>query len=328
MSDFSSQTSRRSSLLRLTGTALALALLVYLLSRQGWDDILAAMRQIPAWRLWLALVLMLVSRLAVVARWHVLLRSAGVPTTFGQTMRITFAGLFSSNFLPTTIGGDVIRLAGAIQFKFDPAISAASLIADRLVGITGMAMSAPFSFPSLFQAGLFQGRPDAFQLPGTALALAGLPLGKWWKKAWVKSAELLRRVLKALGLWLKQPKWLVFSLFFSWINMLGLFGAIYLLLNGMGERLSFWLVMGLYSLVYFMTLIPISINGYGVQELSMTLIFSSLGKASASSGLTMALLFRTLMMISSLPGALFVPGMLSASRKIEAGAGDNEQSGE
>ena len=323
MSDFSSQTSRRSSLLRLIGTALALALLVYLLSRQGWGDILAAMRQIPAWRLWLALALMLVSRLAVAARWHVLLRSAGVPTTFGKTMRITFAGLFSSNFLPTTIGGDVIRLAGAIQFKFDPAISAASLIADRLVGITGMAMSAPFSFHSLFQ-----GRPDAFHVPGTALALAGLPLGNWWKKAWEKGAELLRRVLKALGLWLKQPKWLVFSLFFSWINMLGLFGAIYLLLNGMGERLSFWLVMGLYSLVYFMTLIPISINGYGVQELSMTLIFSSLGKASASSGLTMALLFRTLMMISSLPGALFVPGMLSASRKIEAGAGDNEQSGE
>jgi uncharacterized membrane protein YbhN (UPF0104 family) len=312
MSDFSSPTSKRSGLLRILGTVLAFALLIYLLSQQGWDEIAQAIHQIPAWRLILALALMIISRLAVVARWHVLLRSAGLPVSFRQTMRVTFAGLFSSNFLPTTIGGDVVRLAGVIQLEFDPAICAASLIVDRLVGITGMAMAVPFGLPSLFQ-----NRTGSFQPASISPSLAAIPLQKWWKKAWEKGGGFLHRILNALGLWLKQPKALALSLLFSWINMLSLFGVIQILLSGMGDELPFWLIGGLYSLVYFVTLIPISINGYGLQEISMTLVFSSLGNASMSSGLTMALLFRTIMMIASLPGALFVPGMISATKETE-----------
>jgi len=76
-----------------------------------------------------------------------------------------------------------------------------------------------------------------------------------------------------------------------------------------------WLIAGLYSLVYFVTLVPISINGYGVQEISMTLIFSNLGRASLQTGLTAALLFRTLMMIASLPGAFFIPDILASRNK-------------
>ncbi len=68
---------------------------------------------------------------------------------FRQSLRITFAGLFASNFLPTTIGGDVVRLAGAIQYRLDAATSTASLVVDRLVGMAGMAMMVPFSLPSL-----------------------------------------------------------------------------------------------------------------------------------------------------------------------------------
>jgi hypothetical protein len=46
----------------------------------------------------------------------------------------------------------------------------------------------------------------------------------------------------------------------------------------------------------------------------MTLVFHHLGGASMASSLSVALLFRTLMMFASLPGALFVPGLLSYSR--------------
>ena len=47
----------------------------------------------------------------------------------------------------------------------------------------------------------------------------------------------------------------------------------------------------------------------------MTLVFSRLGGPSLASSLTAALLFRTIMMLASLPGALFVPGLLSYSRQ-------------
>jgi hypothetical protein len=61
---------------------------------------------------------------------------------------------------------------------------------------------------------------------------------------------------------------------------------------------------------------PISINGYGLQEISMTLVFTHLGGATLASSLTAALLFRTSMMVASLPGVLFVPGLLAYSRQV------------
>jgi uncharacterized membrane protein YbhN (UPF0104 family) len=316
-------TGRAGFVVRLLGTLLALSLLVYLLSQQGWREILAAVRQIPAWRLVLAVGLMLISRLAVCGRWFVLLRSAGVPVTPGQSLRVTFAGLFASNFLPTTVGGDVIRLAGALQLKFDAAVATASLIVDRLVGMAGMAMALPFGLPAFlaWRQGLAarEGVHTLAYVGPLAAGIPAAPVGKLWTAAWGKGSRLVQRILQALSLWIHQPRALALSLVFTWIHMLCLFSVITLALTGMREHISFWLVGGLYSLVYFVTLLPFSINGYGIQEISMTVIFSTVGGASLESGLTAALLFRTIMMLASLPGVAFVPSLLPGAKK-QAGA--------
>jgi len=112
----SSQDGRSPSIIiRLIGTLIGVSLLVYLLSRQGWTEIAAAIHQIPLATIVLACVLMLTSRLAVSARWHALLRSSGAGISLSGATKLTFAGLFAANFLPTTIGGDVVRLAGALR---------------------------------------------------------------------------------------------------------------------------------------------------------------------------------------------------------------------
>jgi len=144
--------------------------------------------------------------------------------------------------------------------------------------------------------------------------LAALPLGKYLSKAWERGFELLRRLFSALSLWLKQPGAILRALIFTGINMVCLFIILSLFFGGMGENISYWEVAGLYSFVYLVALIPISINGYGLQEISMTLVFSRLGGASLASSLTAALLFRTSLMVASLPGVLFVPGLMAYSR--------------
>lgn len=301
-------------IVRLIGTTVALALLVYLLSQQGWAEIGSAIAEIEPWVLVLALGLMLVSRLAVAARWHALLHSSQAIITYGQSLRITFAGLFATNFLPTTIGGDVVRLAGALQLRLDAAVSAASLIADRLVGMAGMVMVVPFGLPRFLEVARL-GRAHPGEIPISLAGSVAFPGARWLKNIWTYLRNLIARVLRALSMWLKQPRSLLVALLFTWVNMLCLFSVIYLLFAGMGEHVSFWQTAGLYSIVYFITLLPLSINGYGIQEVSMTFVFSSVGGASWQSGLTAALLFRTIMMITSLPGALFAPGLLLAARK-------------
>jgi len=299
--------SRKGLILRTAGTLLALVLLIYLLSQQGWGEILAALRQIPVSHLLLAFGLMFVSRLAVVGRWHILLVSSGLQISFWQSTRITFAGLFASNFLPTTIGGDVVRLAGAVQQRQDAAISAASLIVDRLVGLAGMLLAVPFSLPGVLEADLFRKLPASIGAIPAFSSILFQPVQKLYQKG----LKIVQRLISATGIWLRQPRSLLISLFYTWINMLCLFAILDLLLTDLQKPLSLWLIGGLYALVYLFTLIPISINGYGLQEVSMTFLFNQVAGVTLPSALTAALLFRTLMIVASMPGAFFIPGMLT-----------------
>lgn len=303
------QKAGRQFLLRTLGSLAAVGLLLYLLSQQGWSEILADLRGLPAWRLAACALLMLISRLAVAGRWHTLLRSARAGLSFSQSLRLTFAGLFATNFMPTTVGGDVVRLAGALRLKADGAVSAASLITDRLVGMAGMAMTLAPGLQLLLQAQplaqLFTQGERAARAGGASLAALG-----WWRSGLEKLAQFGRKVLQAARLWARQPGALLLALLFSWVHMLCTFAILTLLFSGMDEAISFVSTAGLYSLVYFVTLIPISINGYGLQELSLTYLFVHLGGVTESSALSVALLFRTLVMLASLPGALFLPNLL------------------
>ena len=278
-----------------------MGLLIYLLSQQGWTAIAAALRQIAWWRFVVALVLVMVSRLAVAGRWHVLMHSAGTGITPRQSIRLTFAMLFASNFLPTTIGGDVVRYAGAVRLGFDNAISLASLVVDRLVGMAGMAMALPFGIPAY---------RHYLTVPNSGSAMA-IP---WVRPLANKIQRFLEELGQALKIWLKKPRSLLGALGFTWVHMLCTFATVSVLLTGMGEQISFWSVMGLWSATYFITLLPISINGMGVQELAMTFFYAAVGGITPASGLALALLMRLLQMIASLPGALFIPDIV-AGRK-------------
>jgi len=283
----------RQRILQLTGTILAVGLLVVLLKDDGWSEIVNTFKKIEtADLLWVAL-LFLVSRIATVWRWHVLLRSGGIDMRFKESMAITFTGLFASNFLPTTIGGDVVRLAGVMQMGYDRAVCLASIAADRLIGMLGMSMTLPIGLVqswSLFQVLL------SFSL----VAFIQRPLA------------FIKRTTSVFAIWLKKPTTLLWSLFFTWIHMLCLFGSITIFVDDLASHVSFWMIAGLWSLTYFITLIPISINGYGLQELSFTFFMSNVAGLTPAVSLSVAVLLRAYSILASLPGAFFLPSILSA----------------
>ena len=285
----------RTLLLRLFGTLVAIVLLVLLIRQEGWTEIIESLRQISPLNFFLALASLLLSRIFVIARWHVLLQSGGVKIPFRRTAELTLMGLFASNFLPTTIGGDVVRLTGVMQMGFDRAVCLASIAADRLIGMAGMLFAVPFG---LVPAVGSLGRAASHSFASMA--------------SFQRPLHFVRRTLQSFSTWFHQPRALVASLLFTWGNMLFIFAAIYLLIEGLGNHVSFWLIAGLYSLSYFVTLIPISINGYGVQELSLTYLFLHVGGLSAAASLSLAVLIRIVFLFASLPGAVFLPSILLA----------------
>lgn len=276
------------------GSILALVLLLILIQEEGDGELFSALRRVDLGYFLVAIVALLSSRLFAVARWHILLKSAGVHVSFMHTAMLTFTGNFSSNFLPTTIGGDVVRLGGAMQLGYDRAICFASLVADRLIGMVGMALALPLGLIPAFALG-----NGASQ----SITVAAF---------FQKGVDFVRRTFESLSIWLKQPMTLLGSLLFTLANQAFIYLAIYLLLQGIDHHVSFWLVAGMYTLTYFVTLIPISINGLGVQELSMTFLLIQLGGLTSSESATIALLTRLLFIITSLPGAFFLPSILAA----------------
>jgi uncharacterized membrane protein YbhN (UPF0104 family) len=176
-----------------------------------------------------------------------------------------------------------------------------------------MAMALPFGIPAFTAA--FRGS-GAAHLPVPMFSVAVLSRRERFAENTRKWQRRLigfsQRMLQSLKLWIHHPVSLAQALGFTWVHMLCLFASIWLLLDGMGEPVSFLLIAGMWSAVYFITLLPVSINAYGLQELSLAFIFTRVGGVSAPSALSLAILIRTLFMLASLPGAAFVPGIMAA----------------
>lgn len=283
----------RQTVIRGLGSLLALVLLLILIREEGDGELFSALRRVSIVYFLIALGALLISRIFAATRWYILLRSAGVEIPLLRAIMLMFTGNFSSNFLPTTIGGDVVRLGGAMQMGYDRAICLASLVVDRLIGMAGMILASPLGLIPLFSlnSGISQ-----------SLALTGLLQ---------KGTDFFKRTLSSFSIWLKKPAGLGGALLATLGNQIFIYLMIYLLLLGIDHHVSYWLVAGMYTLTYFVTLIPISINGLGVQELSMTFLLMQLGGLSSSESATIALLTRVLFILTSLPGAFFLPSILA-----------------
>jgi len=289
---------------RWIGTILSLAVMIYLLSRVGWREALDSFGQIPWWMFLLFILIGLTSRFATFGRWNSLLSASAEKISWKDSLKLTFAGLFASNVLPTTIGGDVVRLAGAVRIGVSASLAAASLVVDRLIGMTGMTLMMPFAvrFLPILQKG------DQAGLQ----AIAGIGLfGKI--KAWfLKSIE---KVWLSVKRWINQPLSLVKGLGFTLVHQICVYLVIKLFINAMGEDLPILTIAGIWSLTYFITLLPISINGLGLQEVTVTNLFSVMGGISVSTSIALAIFLRILWMLVSLPGAFFVGDLLAGKKE-------------
>lgn len=303
-----------SLLVRWLGTLISLGVMVFLLARVGWQPILAVLKGLSVRDFVAVLALVFCSRLATWGRWHVLLRARDTGIRPVETLKLTFSGLFASNVLPTTIGGDIARFGGAVRLGIDAPLAAASLVADRLIGMTGMTLVLPFALP-----GIKLLHSSANVLPNSFFQAGTLPfLGNLWQK--LKDAG--RKLWASLQYWIHRPLILLQALGFTLIHQLSIYLIIHILLAGMLESLSLWKIAGTWSLIYFITLLPISINGLGLQEVSISNLFVALGGVSDASAVALAMILRLVWLIGSLPGALFIGDILAGRKEqpVDSGA--------
>lgn len=309
--------------LRTGGTLASIVILVFLLRKEGWSDVQSALGKVVWWHALLGFVVVCISRLATAGRWHMLLHALDIKIPLKRSLSLTFAGLFAVNFLPTSVGGDVARLAGAVQLGYDSARITASLVLDRIIGLAGFMFVIPFALPGLTS----KAHIPLNQETSLLVLSSGLTDSNPTPKQGIihRAIRFAKESLGALGLGMKRPVYLLSALCFTFVHMLCFFSTVSLILTGMGEHMGLLTIALLWSIVYLVTLIPFSINGLGWQEVSITYVFShaddvftQAGHVSFGAAVAVAVLMRAFMIIASLPGAVLIPSIMAARQQDSA----------
>src|SRR5258706_10135217 len=111
---------RRGWLLIVLRWAAALIVLGVLLHFLPLQPLRAAIARIPASRFLAVLLGYLLAHCIGVGKWRMVVNAAGAQLDFATSAQCYFGGLFGTVFLPSIVGGDVVRLAGGIQSSPGP----------------------------------------------------------------------------------------------------------------------------------------------------------------------------------------------------------------
>ena len=125
----------RSPVIRIGGSALILTVLLTVLPfHQVWS----AMKRIPP-RLGLGLLCAyLLLHLLGVVKWRMLINTAGANLTFSQSVRCYYSGLFGNLFLPSLVGGDLVRAGTAFLVSRSKSAIVLGSLTDRVQDVIGL----------------------------------------------------------------------------------------------------------------------------------------------------------------------------------------------
>lgn len=153
------------TLLRVGVSVLGVVALLAIIDVRAAAD---ALVQIDGWGFWGALALFQAGLVVRAARWWVLLRPHTRALPLWKLVRLYYFGMFFNLFLPTGFGGDVVR-AAELGTEVPPAVSAATVVLDRMIGLMALFGIAVLALP--FSVGVV---PAYLLLLAGGVALAGL----------------------------------------------------------------------------------------------------------------------------------------------------------
>jgi len=251
-------------------------------------------------------------------RWELLLRAQRVLVPLKSLVSSFLVATFFNNFLPSNIGGDVIRIRDTAKPAGSKTLATTVILLDRGFGLLalvfvaaagatlaslsgGPGVPAPLK-PSLLWLGLGVGAGAAFvaiSFPGTVHRLLS-PL-RLVHAEWVD--ERLARISTALARFRDDPAALaggILGALAVQLVLVAFYGAI---ARGLAIPLSFWHLAVIVPVSFLVQMLPISMNGFGVREATFVFYFSRLG-LPLEGALLLSLLGAALIMLFSLSGAV------------------------
>jgi glycosyltransferase 2 family protein len=264
-------------------------LIVFLLTQVNWQEILPLLERVSWMSLLASACIFLLSQFVIAVRWQYLLRVQNIRLPLPQLAWLVLVGAFASNFLPSTVGGDIVKMAAVANGQSKRAVAVASVAVDRLFNLAAMFFWLPLSFTL---------RVETVGLTEAGL-LSGLMRIPFVEKIWSRA----RRVFEAGRVWFTSPRTVAIALVLSWLSIGLSFVSFWIVTLALGIHVSFWQASAVAVLSYFTALLPISVNGLGLLEGSLTALLITQG-ASMEQSVASAVLIRLVTMSVSLLGGV------------------------
>jgi hypothetical protein len=263
--------------------------------------------------LWL-LAAFLVTVLGVILsalRWQRVLTALGRPTRLPQLVSHSFAGLFVGNFLPSTIGGDVLRVSRLSASNGDTPGSFASVVLERL---TGWVVLPLLTLSAITVNSRLLRTPHWDLLPVIAISTLALltilltATGSRWVGERLQGNESWLRFVGAVHLGIdrfrRQPAAVAEVLTVGLVYQATVVLSVFLAAKALGVPVSWSVALAVIPVVAILQVLPISIGGLGVREGALVLFLAhvQLG-VRAEEAIALGLLFYGLNLAASLLGA-------------------------
>ena len=295
--------------------AVSLILLVVLFSKidvnQLWQGIRGASF---AW-LAVALALYFVNIVASMWRWHLLLAAQSIVIQRRRLLASFLVANFFNNFLPSNVGGDVIRISDSAKFTKSKTVATIVVLVDRGIGVMALifvaaigATAAVSLHPSavpIWPAWLWAGFLAGAALSAPAV-LAPAGFGRLLQPLTVIHPEWIggriENLTGVLARFRARPGALVgcfLGALFVQATMVVFYSLVAYALHVSVSLSDLGVIV---PISFVVQLLPVSVNGFGVREATFSLYFQKIGQPIAAA-LLLSLVAQALIMLFSVTGA-------------------------
>jgi len=309
------------------GVALIACCLIAL--KLDFREVAKVFSNISVWVLGVVVAAFLVSQTILAFRWWLFMRSSNIQIPLWSAIKLTFLGLYFNNFLPGSIGGDLVRAWYVAKHTHRRMAAVISVFVDRLLALLATILMALTGVILAGQEGLFVANDKNKDYLGLikeyrglilavlavvvllAVGLAVVPairirLKLLYKKALHHAKSVFVHLLEVGMLLLKKPLLGPVVLLLTFL----LQGLVILSMWFLGMEMGIPTPMKLYfvflPVMWVIGSVPISIAGIGIMEGGLIVLFTQFGGATtdeqkAAVG-ALVLFQRAVWIIASLPG--------------------------
>ncbi|HEY2432471.1 MAG TPA: lysylphosphatidylglycerol synthase transmembrane domain-containing protein [Vicinamibacterales bacterium] len=304
----------RSLLLSAIKAVVSLGLLYLLFSRVDVSRLWSVARTASPLLLCSAFALYFVVVLISTWRWRILLRAQHVDLPFSFLAQSFLVAAFFNNFLPSNIGGDVIRITDTARVIGSRTLATTVVLIDRGLGLLGLALMAAIGATLMHH--MVVGRV------GPGILWAGFGLGAMIATPALLFPERVARLLQPLRVfhqeWVdarlekltfaltkfKETPTAIAECFGGAILVQGILVGFYLAIaRSMNIPIGFTELAVIVPVSFVVQMIPLSVNGFGVREATFGFYFTRLG-LPLESALLVSFVGAALMMLFSLSGGV------------------------